>query len=132
MKRILRTTPVNIANVTFQGSGHSSNLHASDIVVEVLGHRVILSLDLSPSQPRGGETSYSYIDAENMKENFGSLKFLQLDREPWLEEGLLRAVRDATRPIAFELVISFKDGAVRSTPATLDIKDTHNFWIYPR
>ena len=72
------------------------------------------------------------MDAESLKENFGALKFLQLHREPWLDKELRRAVRDATQPIAFELVISFKDGTVRSTPATLDIKDINNFWIYPR
>jgi hypothetical protein len=52
-----------------------------------------------------------------------------LDREPWLEKGLRSAVREAKEPAMLELEIMFKDGSIRTMPATLE-PDEHNFWIY--
>jgi hypothetical protein len=129
MKQVLRKTSIIVGNVTYQSGDFSNNLHASNITVEVLDNRVILSLDLSPSQPRGSENSNSYFDAEDLKEKFESLKFVQLDRESWLEKGLQSAVREAKEPARLELEIMFKDGSIRTMPATLD-PDEHNFWIY--
>jgi len=129
MKRVLRKTPIVIGNVTYQSGDFSNNLHASNIAVEVVEHRVILSLDLSPSQPRGSKHSNSFLDAEDLKEKFESLKFVQLHREPWLEDGLLAASRKAKQPPALEIVLTFKDGSARTMRATLK-PDEHNFWIY--
>jgi hypothetical protein len=129
MKQVLRKTSIVVGNLTYQNGDFSNNLHASDITVEVLDNRVILSLDLSPSQPRGSENSNSYLDAENLKEKFESLKFVQLDREPWLEKGLWSAEKAAKKPPTLELEIMFKDGSIRTMPATLK-PDEHNFWIY--
>ena len=129
MKQVLRRTSIKVGNVTYQSGDFSNNLHPSNITIEVLDDRVILSLDLSASQPRGSENSNSYLDAEVLREKFESLKFVQLDREAWLEKGLRSAVREAKEPATLELEIMFKDGSIRSMPATLEPYE-HNFWIY--
>ena len=51
MKKVLRKTAILLGNVTYQSGDFSNNLQASDIAVEVVGERVILSLDLSPISP---------------------------------------------------------------------------------
>ena len=119
MKRVLRKTSILFGNVTYQSGDFSNNLHASDITVEVLDNRIILSLDLSPGQPRGSENSNSHLDAEALKEKFESLKFVQMHRESWLEDGLRSAMREAKEPRSLELEVVFKDGSVRKMPATL-------------
>jgi hypothetical protein len=129
MKRVLRKTSILFGNVTYHSGDFSNNLHASDITVEVLDNRIILSLNLSPSQPRGSENSNSHLDAEALKEKFESLKFVQMHRESWLEDGLRSAMREAKEPRSLELEVVFKDGSVRKMPATLK-PDESDFWIY--
>lgn len=83
MKRVLRKTSILFGNVTYQSGDYSNNLHASNITVEVLGTRIVLSLDISPNQPRGSENSNSYLDAEDLKRKSESLEFVQIYRESW-------------------------------------------------
>ena len=128
MKRFLRKTSILFGNVTYQSGDYSNNLHASDITIEVFGNRVVLSLDLSPNQPHG-ENSNSYLDAEELKRKSESLKFVQMHRESWLEDGLRSAMREAKEPRSLELEVVFKDGSVRKMPATLK-PDESDFWIY--
>jgi hypothetical protein len=129
MKRVLRKTSILFGNVTYQSGDCSNNLHASDITVEVLGNRIILSLDLSPNQVRGSENSNSYLDAEDLKRKSESLKFIQMHREPWLEDGLRGALKEAEKPPSLELELVFKDGSIRKMPASLKPDDS-DFWFY--
>jgi len=112
MKRFLRKTSILFGNVTYQSGDYSNNLHASDITIEVFGNRVVLSLDLSPNQPHG-ENSNSYLDAEELKRKSESLKFVQMHRESWLEDGLRSALKEAEEPPSLDLDFVFKDGSVQ-------------------
>jgi hypothetical protein len=126
MKKLIRKTPVLIGNVTYESGDYSNNLHARDFATEIIGKTMILSFDLSPSQADGSEASNGFEDAEVLKREFTKVRFIQLDRDNWLEEGLLAAVRDASQ---LEVQMTFKDGTVRRIPVTLDLKDEHAFWL---
>lgn len=128
MKEVLRKKSTSVSNVTYKHD-FSNILRASNITVEVIGERVVLSLDFSPNQPRGEEHSHAYTDAENLKENFEEVLFIQMHREKWLEDGLRDAAEEARKPSVLEVECCFKDGSVRTMPASLKTDD-HNFWFH--
>lgn len=129
MKEVLRKKSTIVGNITYESGDFSNNLHASNIAVEVIENRVVFSLDLSPSQPRGSSGCNSYLDVENLKRKFESLKFLQMGRDPWLEKGLRSAAEGVTRPASLEVEFTFKDGTVRTMPVTLK-RGERCFWFY--
>ncbi|WP_047497099.1 hypothetical protein [Terriglobus sp. TAA 43] len=129
MRVPLRQTTFVIGNATYRSGDYSNNLLANDLVIDVQGDRCVLSLDLSPSQPSGREMSQTYTDAEDLKENFVSLEFLQFHREGWLENGLRDALQQG-EPSEYILELHFKDGSRKTTSATFEF-DAHDLWIRP-
>lgn len=121
MKEVLRKKAANVSNVTYQDGVYSHNLRASNYAVEVKDHRMTLSFELSPES----KTSNAYLDTKELKRKFDSIKFVQMRRDSWLEEGLRSALREAQKPVALELKFTFDDGIVRTMPASLQAHERH-------
>jgi hypothetical protein len=116
MRREIRKAYSEV-HITYQNENYTNNLNAENFTIDANPERVIWSMDFSTNQRTRHKDSNSYLDAQQLLEDWGNVKFFQIFEEKLCKE--IRDVADNMEPTPWFVEMRFKDGEAHTLPVRL-------------